>query len=209
MSPEQLRKVFRDHIDRLLAFSKSLPWENRHFYSFWLCQTYQFTRHTPTFISLIASKYGGSDWDAQGATLKNLQGESGLDQLLINDLAELGFKCDRWPQLLETSTFYQTQYYWIHQFGPAAHTGYSFLLEGLAAFGAAEVAKRVQQSHGPTCASFLAIRAAVDPRHFEEGIDRLASSPKQLVDAAVTNLHQSSALYRKMLQVAKDVALTT
>jgi hypothetical protein len=200
MHESEIHRLFRRCISELLESVFRVPWENHGVYACWLAQTYHFVRHTPVFLSLMAARTGGVDWPAHSAALEHLREELDHDKLLLQDLTTIGDDLSRWPEFLDTSLFYQSQYFWIDRFGPMAHAGYSLLLEGSAAQGAAAVADRVESQFGKGSARFLRAHSHVDDKHFTTGIERLTRASVDSVQAVLGNLRQSQALYLRILR---------
>lgn len=206
---KDLLKIFNQHLDELKTSVESFPWENKQAYAAWLAQSYYYVRHTTIFLSLMAGKYGIASPEGHKETLSHLREEHGHDKLALNDLKALGVDVQAFPEQPPTTLLYQTQYYWLHCFGPATLTGYSLMLEGLSARYAPDVAKRVEKAHGTKTASFLKVHGVADQHHFAEGVERLALAPKIEIENALKNLAQSTELYRSLLNAAASFAKVT
>ena len=96
-----LKQSVLDHVEQLGASAQEFPWENKTAYGYWLAQTYYFVRHTTSFLSLTASRFGPWERDRQYFQLRHLKEESGHDQLLLDDLDALGLRLEAFIELPE------------------------------------------------------------------------------------------------------------
>jgi hypothetical protein len=164
------------------------------------CQTYYFVRHTTSFLALTASRFGHWQRDLQYHQLKHLRGEADHDLLLLNDLERLGLKFQDFPELPETAALYQMQYYFIEHEYPAAHFGYAYCLEGLAAKKIELFYKRVESTYSPEACTFLRVHMDEDQEHFENGLEVLDKLTPAEADSFMRNLQQTASLYIHILE---------
>jgi pyrroloquinoline quinone (PQQ) biosynthesis protein C len=197
---EFLKDAFLTKIHLTSKNIKSFPWENRDAYACWLAQTYYFVRHTTTFLSLSASKFGHKNKEALSQVLKHLREETGHEKLLIEDLRAINRNFYDFLEFPETSLFYQSQYYWINNDHPAAHSGYSLFLEGLAAECGDSAFLKVSKVFGSNTASFLKVHNGVDKKHFQEGLRQIADHEDEIYKSILQNLEQSFFLYQRILK---------
>ncbi len=197
---EALKKVVLDSVDRMGVAAETFPWENKRAYGNWLAQTYYFVRHTTSFLSLTASRFGHWQRELQYHQIHHLREESGHDLLLLKDLEALEFGYQDFQELPETAALYQMQYYFIEHESPAAHFAYAHALEGLAAKKIELFYKRLEASYSPTACEFLRIHMIEDQGHFEEGLEVLDVLTETEADSYSRNLRQTSYLYIRMLE---------
>jgi pyrroloquinoline quinone (PQQ) biosynthesis protein C len=185
---------------------QKFPWENKTAYGYWLSQTYYFVRHTTSFLGLTASRFGHRRRDLQYRQIHHLRGEANHDLLLLKDLEALGLNLEAFPELAETASLYQSQYYFIEHEYPAAHYAYAFLLEGLAAKKIELFYDRLERTYSPDAYSFLRVHMIEDRDHFEEGLSALDFLSEPEMDAFRRNLHQTAYLYVQMLDHIERIA---
>lgn len=203
---DALKKDLIDCVERGGTAAQTFPWENELAYGNWLAQTYYFVRHTTSFLGLTASRFGHWRRDLQYHQIHHLSGEADHDLLLLNDLKTLGLSLDIFPELAETSGLYQSQYYFIEHEYPAAHYGYAFFLEGLAARKIELFYDRVEQSFSADACSFLRVHMIEDRDHFEEGLSVLDALTHAEIEAFRRNMHQTAYLYAQMLHHIERIA---
>jgi pyrroloquinoline quinone (PQQ) biosynthesis protein C len=202
-----LKQSVLDHVEQLGASAQAFPWENKTAYGCWLAQTYYFVRHTTSFLSLTASRFGPWQRERQYFQLSHLREESGHDELLLSDLNALGFKIETFEELPETAALYQSQYYFIDHENPASHWAYAYLLEGVAAKKIRIFIDRVESSHATGSSQFLRVHKDEDQGHFERGLGMLDHLTAAEADSYQRNLIQCAYFYAGMLEHIQRVAL--
>jgi hypothetical protein len=202
---KKLEKAFEECIHELSKECQEFPWENKYAYAFWLAQTYYFVRHTTSFLGLAASRFGFKDRERHYNMLTHIQDELNHDRLAIDDIKGLDFKLEDFPELPETSAFYQSQYYYIEHEHPAALFGYSLCLEGLASKKGTELYEMVKKFHGPKGSNFLKLHAIVDKDHFEHGLEHFKNISDAEAEVITKNLLQSTAVYKMILRKIRAV----
>jgi hypothetical protein len=195
-------------VDRGGVAVENFPWENKTAYGYWLAQTYYFVRHTTSFLGLTASRFGHWRRDLQYRQIHHLTGEANHDLLLLNDLKALGLSLGSFPELAETAGLYQSQYYYIEHEYPAAHYGYAYFLEGLAAKKIELFYDRLERTYSPDACSFLRMHMIEDRDHFEEGLLALDALTEVEMDAFRCNMHQTAYFYIEMLAHIERIAVT-
>ena len=201
-----LKQSVLDHVEQLGVSVQAFPWEDKIAYGCWLAQTYYFVRHTTSFLSLTASRFGPWQRDRQYFQIRHLKEESGHDQLLLNDLDALGFTLETFTELPETAALYQSQYYFIDHETPASHWAYAYLLEGLAAKKIKTFIERVETSHPAGSGEFLRVHMDADQGHFERGLEMLDHLTAAEADSYRRNLLQVAYFYARMLEHIQRLA---
>jgi hypothetical protein len=207
ITADALKQVVLECVERIGSSVQAFPWENNVAYGCWLAQTYYFVRHTTSFLALTASRFGPWQRDRQYFQLRHLREESGHDQLLLNDLAALGFGLEAFTELPETAALYQSQYYFIDYENPASHWAYAYLLEGVAAKKIRTIIGRVESSHPTGSSQFLRVHMDEDQGHFERGLGMLANLTPAESDSYHRNLLQCAYFYAGMLEHIQRAAL--
>ena len=192
-------KSWIDHIGKQFA---EFPWENQEAYAQWLAQTYFYVRHTMTMICMVAADHGAKRPEAFRQTLHHLAEERDHDLLLIRDLDHLDLKIENFQESIETSLFYQNQYYMIQNQGPESHLGYALLLEGMCAKYGPEVLRRVTKAYGREGSTFLDVHVSADQGHAEAGFSELAALGEDVAASVLVNVKQSAFLYERILKNA-------
>ena len=203
---DELKTDLLDCVERGGIAVLTFPWENKTAYGNWLAQTYYFVRHTTSFLGLTASRFGHWRRDLQYRQIHHLRGEANHDLLLLKDLEVLGLNLEVFPELAETASLYQSQYYFIEHEHPAAHYAYAFFLEGLAATKIELFYGRLERTYSPDAYGFLRVHMIEDRDHFEEGLSALDFLSEPEVDAFRRNLHQTAYLYIQMLGHIERIA---
>jgi hypothetical protein len=204
---ENLQKAFLKCLDRLEKACNIFPWDNRHAYGNWLAQTYYFVRHTTSFLGLASSRFGHWQRDRQYHLFDHLREELNHDKIVLDDLKNLGFTLEDFPELPETSAFYQAQYYYIEHENPVAHFGYSLCLEGLAAKKLDPIYKIVEETFSESACRFLHLHCVVDKDHFDQGLKDFNDMTPLEANFILKNLEQSCSLYILILEHAKRIAM--
>lgn len=200
-----LKQDLLDCVDQMGCAVQAFPWENRSAYGHWLAQTYYFVRHTTSFLGLTASRFGHWQRERQYHQIHHLAGESGHDQLLVNDLKKLDMEFQDFPELPETSALYQSQYYFIDHEHPAAHFAYAYVLEGLAAKKIQLIYPRLTASYPPEACRFLHVHMIEDQDHFEDGLEVLSDLTETEAGSFLRNLRQTSYFYIGMLEHVRRI----
>lgn len=195
-----LDRQITEALKEVLQTVRQFPWENRYHYAAWLAQTHYFVRHTTNLLALKAARYTPAQPEKHRAALVHLREETGHDVMALRDMKTLGYELSKFPEKMETSLFYQMQYYFIDQHGPAAFNGYSLFLEEMAVREGAGVGKKIVEAHGKEAASFLLLHSKADIEHTELQQAELNGATPELLAAVLQNLKQSAYLYNGMLK---------
>jgi len=200
---QSIEQELQQNIEEAAAAFQKFPWEDKSAYINWLSQTYFYVRHTTCFLALTASRWGVENRSMQYRALAHLKEELSHDLLILEDLKALGVSIETQQEWPETQAFYQTQYYWIEHVTPAAHLGYAYVLEGMAAHKAADAYKRVIKAHGEKAGKFLRVHAEEDPHHVEEGFKTLKQLSEKEIESFRQCMKQTTLLYKQILNKAK------
>jgi len=200
INEKRLENALDQALPSVVAALQRFPWEDRTAYGHWLAQSHFLVRHTTTFLAMVAAKLGARNPEKHRDVLKHLREEVGHEELAIRDLKALNLEIGMFPELVETSLIYQSQYYWIEQGGPVSHVGYSLMLEGLAVREGKWLLDKIETLHGKGTASFIRVHALDDVAHFQEGVSRLSGASAEEIKLAISNLEQSQYLYTAMLE---------
>ena len=193
---------FHERVAEVGRAMRAFPLEQPAAYSAWLAQTYFLVRHTTRFLTIGASNAPLSDRALHYDMIHHLKGELHHDQVALDDLTAMGHSVSEYPELIETSLLYQTQYYWLDKHEVSSLMGYALMLEGLACeYGKTMIDKSAV--HGKKATAFIRLHAQVDVGHFADGLKSLEQYPDVEHEAIIRNLDQSTRLYIGMLDAIK------
>lgn len=199
---ENIKTELIETVEKLGEELIQFPWDTKKCYQNWIAQTYFFVKHTSTFLELSVPEWGKTNKEMQKRAQAHLLEEMGHEKYLLNDLKNMDSDISMHKEFPETQAFYQTQYYWISNVSPAAHLGYAYLLEGLAALKGPQIYEKVKNNYGENCGSFIRVHAHEDQGHFEEAISTLSSLSNEELKHLSENLKQASLLYSLILKKA-------
>jgi hypothetical protein len=197
---QKLKESFHKYVDELVAAFDDYPWDNKEAYAWWLSQTYYFVRHTTVLLSLAAAKFGHQSRARHYATFHHIREEMNHDLMPLDDLKGLGTDISKYPELEETSAFYQSQYYFVQQVHPVALYGYALALEGLASKKLPALYERLKKLYGEKAVKFIKVHGVVDQDHFEQGLEDFKDITDEEADYVSANLNQSAHMYLLMLK---------
>lgn len=176
------------------------PWENERAYSEWVAQTYYFVLQSTRLFACASSRCNLNDNKLHFRLIHHLGEERGHENLALHDLKVMNKSILDIPELPETSSLYQIQYYWIEHVNPAAFFGYLLCLEGLAVRVGKPIYQRVSQAHGKNAGTFLKVHVEEDESHLSEAFEYVNQFSAIEVECVMQNLSQSASLYKRMLE---------
>lgn len=195
---QNLINLFEEQVAKVGQVLESFPFHDKETYASWLTQTYYLVRHSTRFLTLAAAYAPLEDRDLHYDMIHHLKGELHHDQVAYNDIKALGFKPEDFPELLETSMLYQTQYYWLEHYPVSSVIGYALLLEGIARkYGPLMIDGT--KEHGKKTTAFIRLHAEVDIEHYADGLKSLEKIPTEEHPWIIQNLMQSTHLYLGLL----------
>lgn len=194
-----IQATFARCMDKAGKAGNAFAWEDRSLYGNWLAQTYYYVRHSTRLLAL-ASSHMPLQFEPQHLRFADhLQEERGHDLMAKKDLENLGFSLTDFPELTETTTFYQTQYFWIQHQGVFSFFGWILSLEGSAVGVGKEVYTRVQKAHGDKSSIFLRVHTREDEEHLPKAFEQLQALPESQQILVCRNMVLSTDIYCKML----------
>jgi hypothetical protein len=198
---QKLQMVLSKAVYLITNSYESMPWDNSEFYANYLAQTFYYVRHSTRLLALSASRL--SYQDQQGLHLrflKHLGEEANHEQLVLNDLKNLGYTPKDFQELLMTKLFYESQYYKIEHQSPLALMGYILYLEVLAQNICPPLSKIIINVYGSKVASFLLIHGNEDPQHVAEAQKVLSDIDPDSLKIITENLEQSSYAFNLIVR---------
>jgi len=124
--------------------------------------------------------------------------------MLARDLKALNYSVSDFPELPETASLYQVQYYWIDHVNPISFFGYILCLEGIAVQRGKEIYSTVCKFHGEKAGLFLKVHANEDIEHLAKALSELERCTAEEKSLVLENLKLSRSLYCNMLTAIKE-----
>lgn len=194
-----IEKKFDELMADLCQQMLDFPWADQQCYADWVAQTYYFVLHSTRLFASASSRCTLENNKLHFRYLDHLAEERGHEHLAKNDLKFMNFKAEDFPELPETSSLYQIQYYWIEHIHPTSFFGYLLCLEGLAVRIGKQIYEDAKEVHGDRATSFLRVHVEEDENHLEEGFKQTKDFSKAQLELVAQNLSQSANLYSNML----------
>lgn len=179
---------------------KNLNWSDKNIYAQYLAQTYYYVNHSERLLALCVGLFSNDDRKLQRRFIAHLGEESAHDQLLLNDLKNLGFNIKDLEELPSTKSFWETQYYKVEHCDPAQLLGYIYFLEAFAAEVVPETTKKLEALYGRKCTTFLRLHAEEDPDHVEKALAFIESLPLARQKEICINHIQSMQSFSHMMK---------
>jgi hypothetical protein len=177
----------------------SMPWEDKKFYGNFLAQTYYFVCHSTRLLARAASHFGVDNERLYRRFVNHMSEEDRHELLAKKDLEQLGFSIEDFPELSETRTFWESQYYKIDQSKGTSLLGYILYLEAIAVNCFERCYDVISKEYGNKCVNFIRVHVNEDPEHLEHAIEEInAFEGAQLADIW-QNFEQSADIYEQIL----------
>lgn len=167
-------------------------------YSNWLAQTYYYVCHSVKLLALSISRMSEQDKKMMQRFIKHIGEENNHELLALSDLKAMGYELDDFPELPQTRSLYETQYYKINYLDSSALLGYIIALEFLATKIGPEML--VQTKEHPSF-KFLKLHVEEDVEHVDMAINQVESLAADRVKIISENLEQTFAHYKNMLEM--------
>jgi hypothetical protein len=190
-----MKSLLEPKLKAASAVVQTYDFSNKRAYANWLAQTYYFVRHSTPMLALSAG-HSVNNREYHNRCITHLSEEKGHDKMILNDLKQLGYSINEFPELVSTQALYQSQYYWIQHKGPTSFLGYIAFLEGLSIFCGPTVLKKSTGLAGKT---FLKLHAEEDVDHLDKAYAIVASLPEAEQMLAIQNFELSAHLYLGMI----------
>lgn len=180
----------------------TFPWYEKRAYAQYLAQIYYYVDHATRLLGLGAARCKLNEEKFHMHFIRNIHEEKNHEEMAKRDLKCLGFKIKDFPELPETSAYYQTLYYMIDNDGPVALLGYFIPLEGLASERLPVVYNYLVSLFGAEACSFLKEHCVLDKSHFAQGLKFLENcndEQLQVVDKAIVlSTHLYCGIYNRI-----------
>lgn len=193
-------------VDLMVKGLEEFPWDSKLAYAEFLAQTYYYIRHSTRLLAASAARFSQEDQAMHKRFMKHSDEENSHELLAVRDLQKLGYKIADFPELPQTRSFYEVQYYKIEHCDPAALLGYILALE-VTATHLAPIQKKLTGLYGKECVKLIQVHSDEDPDHVEKALKSISALGKQRVNDIQINIEQSAILYASMLDAVKAKAL--
>ncbi len=198
---------YKSSVDQMADAFRNYPWENKIAYADFLAQTYYYVCHSTRLLAAAAARFSQEDQALHKRFMKHSDEETSHELLALRDLQKLGFRIEDFPELPQTRTMYEIQYYKIEHRDPAALMGYILALETMAGQELQATKERLFGLYGKDCVKFIQVHADEDPDHIEKALKVIESLRKERLVSIDQNLEQSGICYSDILEAAKARAL--
>ncbi len=201
-----LRK-YESSVEMMSQATREYPWDNKHAYAQFLAQTYYYICHSTRLLAASAARFSQEDQGLHKRFLKHTDEENSHELLALRDLQKLGFKIEDFPELAQTKTLYEIQYFKIEHQDPAALMGYILALETMAGEDFKWLKDKVTGLYGKETAKFVQVHADEDPDHIEKAVQVIKSLKTIRLPGIDINIEQTAICYTDMLKASKAAAL--
>lgn len=182
---------------------KKYPWDNKFAYAEFLAQTYYYVAHSTRLLFAAAVRFTPEDQALYHRFIEHSGEENAHELLALGDLKKLGFSIENFPELPQTRSLYEIQYYKIEHLDPTAIMGYILALETMAAREIQETRIKLLETYGKPCINFIRVHADEDPDHIEKAMEVIKSLREGRLKAIDENLEQTAFLYSEMLRACR------
>lgn len=186
---------------------RNFPWDNKYAYAQFLAQTYYYICHSTRLLAASAARFSQADQSMHKRFLKHTDEENSHELLALRDLQKLGFKLQDFPEIAQTKTLYEIQYFKIEHCDPAALLGYILALETMAGEDFPWLKEKTTGLYGKECAKFIQVHADEDPDHIEKALKVIEGLDKGRLGPIDINIEQTAICYVDMLNACKAKAL--
>lgn len=185
---------------------RNYPWDNKLAYAEYLAQTYYYICHSTRLLAASAARFSQEDQSLHKRFLKHTDEENSHELLALRDLQKLGFNIKDFPEMAQTKTFYEIQYYKIEHCDPAALMGYILALETVAGNDLKWLKEKITALYGAECAKFIQVHADEDPDHVEKALMVVEGLKESRLVHINMNIEQSAICFNDMLNACKSRA---
>lgn len=199
---------YQSSVDYMSKAFKEFPWENKLAYAQYLAQTYYYVCHSTRLLAASAARFSQADQGFHNRFLKHTGEETSHELLALRDLQKLGYNIKDFPELAQTRTFYETQYYKIEHIDPIALMGYILALETMAAKELKGTCEKLNALYGRDCVKFLNVHNEEDPDHVDKALEVISKLSQERLEAINHNMEQTAICYADLLQAAKVKSYT-
>jgi len=185
---------------------RSFPWENKLAYANFLAQTYYYVCHSTRLLCASAAIFSQEDQHLHKRFIKHMDEENSHELLALRDLQKLGYKIEDFPEMAQTRTMYEIQYYKIEHVDPVALMGYILALETMAGEDFKWLKEKLTGLYGKDCVRFVQVHADDDPDHIEKAVAVVEGLKESRLKEIDMNIVQTGLYYPAMLEACVENA---
>jgi thiaminase len=185
---------------------RTFPWENKLAYANFLAQTYYYVCHSTRLLCASAAIFSQSDQQFHKRFIKHMSEENSHELLALRDLQKLGYKIEDFPEMAQTRTLYEIQYYKIEHCDPISLMGYILALETMAGEDFIWLKQKLTDLYGKDCVRFVQVHADDDPDHIEKAIEVVSSLKEERLKEIDMNIVQTGLYYPAILEACVENA---
>jgi thiaminase len=202
-------EIFEREYKKVQPQFKDFPWQSKEAYALWLSQIYYYVNHSSRIMALVAGRLPAQHEKIHTQVLKHAQEEAGHQFLAKQDLKNLGFDVQDFPEMNSTRMFYEPQYYKALFENALGFYGYALALEGMAVKELKEIHEKCRLLYGEKACNFIRVHAHDDVDHVEEALKMLDQLPAADQIFVEKNLSQSINAFGLMMSEIAQTATTS
>lgn len=174
---------------------------NKKNYANWLAQTFYYVRQVTRVLTFAAGKCDlDKDLEYHKMMLDSANEEGSHGVMATNDLKNLGFSLEEFPELMQTRNFFESLMYNIENYGPYALIGYFAPQEGMMARTLGPLCDNLTELYGEECTEFFRVHAKLDIEHFGESLKFFETCNENQLKAILAGIRRSTELYIDLIK---------
>lgn len=207
MTAEMVFRRMERAIENIHTKAQSLDWKNKDLYANWLAQSFNYVKWTTRQLALASSRtQPGSEDHLHWRFIEEAKEEKRHEALIENDIKNLGYRIEDFPEMPHTSFFYQTLTYMIEREHPMSILGYALTLEGYAAMKVGDLYRELKANYGDKTTSFLRVHCEVDQDHFANALPYLQACPVEHLPYIMKSIELCESIYKGILADVEEAA---
>lgn len=200
MRPQDVAEHAQASIEHIFKVFEEIDFSNDLLYADWLAQTYYYVHQVSRVLCFAAGKCDiKSNLIIHKKLLASLSEEGDHDVLAKNDLENLGYTIDDFPEKMETRNFYESIFFSIDTYGPIVLFGFFLPQEGLACSKLAGIYKKVMALFGKESTTFLEEHCILDVDHYADALKLLDSLTARELKIVRDGITRSTELFTAIL----------
>ncbi len=197
---ESIESLLKKSLKTVEDVYDKFPWQDKNAYGNWLAQTFYFVSHSTRLLCASAARFSLSQHKLHQRYVEHLSEEKGHEVLAKNDLKNLGFSAEEFPELAPTAAFYQSQYFMIEHIHPSALFGYILVLEGISVSRGKQALALTEEAFGRKCSTFWHVHANEDEDHLPKALAQIEGMQGLEREAVIKSMIQSADMYVRILK---------
>jgi Iron-containing redox enzyme len=206
---ENIKRIYKKHMDSLADVVANYPWDNVEAYAQWLSQTYHYVKYSTRLLTLSSTHVPLDNLPLHNRFIDHAKEERNHEVLLIKDLQAIKRNITDYPEHYPAASLYQSQFYWIQFQDPNAFFGYILFFEGLGSLHCGTMYKEAIKHHGEKAGIFLKVHHEEDQDHIVKAFSQIEKFTSHTQSLVIQNFIQTYHLYDLFLKEAKRMALSS